>query len=442
MNRTVMDKKYIRGYQKTRERVKRKYLCMAPFSSLFLDYKGNVFACFANKHLLLGKYDTQSIMEIWNSTPLQTLRNSLKNNSFENGCQLCKNKILQQQYTQVYARRYDYLTPSTHGFPTSIEVQLSNQCNLNCIMCVVSKDNPSQINIPAFRGYLKPIIPYLKYASFSGGEPFFINDYFDIWEDIYSLNKNCIISVNTNATILNEKVKAILNKLSFNITVSIDGFTKDTFERIRQHANRDLVYENLDYFAQYTKHKNTFFNVKMCMLNQNIYEFPSLFDYFTKKDIPIILNEVIYPLSTALWNNKVTKLREIIHFLSEHTPLFLKNRAGFHNASVWNELISLLTDYEKSAMYFENLILKNNGSLSKLNDAVIERISPFFTDSNELSFFLSVITKQHYQEQEQRKIYAFLLTVPFERLIGELEVRQENEVRQIFDSVIHDLIGQ
>lgn len=423
-------------YNKTRKN--KKIFCKAPYSSLFFDYKGNVFACFANKHLCLGKYNTQSINVIWNGHPLQHLRKSIENRTFNQGCHLCKHKLLQHHYSQVYARRYDYLIISEHLFPTSIEVQLSNRCNLNCIMCVVTKDQASDINIAAFKNYIREIIPFLKNASFSGGEPFLINEYFEIWEEFYKLNKECIISVNTNATILNEKVINILEKLKFNICVSIDGFRKETFENIRKNADRDLVYKNLLYYKNYALKNNTSFNVKVCALKQNIYEFPEIFNYFNKQEIPITINEVVYPLNTALWNTNSQELKKIINFLNAKKPIFNLGVNNYHNNIVWNDLIKMITIYYRDALKFEKFILKNKKLTNNIKTKVIKRIKPVFANNDELDAFFSIIENYTKQKNinELKTLYFFFLIAPFDRMIGEIEIRNEWELKNIFNNII------
>jgi len=423
-------------FRYNKNRKNKKTFCLAPYSSLFFYYKGNVFPCFANKHLCLGKYSSQSITEIWNGDSINNLRKSIENNTFNQGCHLCKNKLLQRNFSQVYARRYDYLSPSKQGFPTSIEVQLSNQCNLNCIMCVVTADHSSKINISAFRTYIKEIIPYLKNASFSGGEPFLIKEYFDIWEDFYNLNKDCRISVNTNATVLNEKVKDILDKLKFNISVSIDGFSKETFEGIRIHSNRDVVYDNLQFFKNYTLINNTFFNVKICALKQNIHEFPELFNHFNQENISIILNEVVYPLNTALWNNHSSKIKEIIGFLEQKTPAFKSSGNSFSNSVVWKELLKMLLNYYNDALKFEAFIRKNKSLTDEIKEKVYKKLRPVFANQNELNSFITIIDNYSQNEKELKILYFFFLIAPFDRMIGEIEVRDEQEVKKIFDNII------
>ncbi len=422
-----------------RYRNDKQHFCKAPYASLFLDYKGNVFPCFVNKHYSLGNYVDQSIQEIWKGQGIKDLRKNLNVYNFSLGCHLCKHKLLERKFSQVYARRYDYLTIEKTDYPTSIELQLSNQCNLNCIMCVVTKDAPSTVDISKLREHLKSIIPYLKNASFSGGEPFFIKEYFDIWEDIYNNNKNCRISVNTNATIVNDQVKNILDKLNFNISVSIDGFSKKIFESIRIGSNRDKVFNNFQFFKEYTQRKNTFFNVKICALNQNIEEFPLMFDYFNKQDITIVLNEVVYPLNTALWNNSSIKIKKIINYLQTNTPYFDKTDTQRNNERVWKELLLLLRTYYNKARHFEEKIVNNKSiTLDEIKRKSIKQILPLFLNNEELHYFLYLIETFAVNYSQIKILYSFFLVAPFDRMIGEIEVRNEQEQKFIFDHIVNN----
>lgn len=420
-----------------RYRNDKQHFCKAPYASLFLDYKGNVFPCFVNKHYSLGNYIHQSIQEIWKGQGVKDLRKSLNVYNFSLGCHLCKHKLLEHKFSQVYARRYDYLTIEKADYPTSIELQLSNQCNLNCIMCVVTKDAPSTVDISKLREHLKSIIPYLKNASFSGGEPFFINEYFNIWEDFIEYNNNCKISVNTNATIVNDRIKTILENLDFNISVSIDGFSKKVFESIRLGSNRDVVFKNMHFFREYTQRKNTFFNVKVCALKQNIEEFPQLFDYFNKHDISIVLNEVVYPLNVALWNYPSSRIKEISTFLSKQTPFFGKTPSQINNEQVWKELLLLLNTYYKKARLFEEKIIDNKKiPLEELKNKTIRKLTPLFLNKEELQYFLYMIEKFASNNHHIKTLYSFFLVAPFDRMIGELEIRNEQEQKLIVNHII------
>lgn len=420
-------------YRYNKHRYNKDYVCLAPFSSLFLDYKGNAYACFANKHMLLGNYFEHSLHEIWKSEAANKLRQNISSLELRLGCQVCRNKIASGQFTQVYARHYDSNEIGLNDYPTVLELQLTNRCNLKCLMCVVTKDEQAKVDIQNVRENIREIIPFLKRASFSGGEPFLIDEYYDIWQDFIELNPSCRISVNTNGTILDDRVKYFLNNLRFNISVSVDGLNQKTFETIRVNANKEQVYDNLLFFKDYCQTHGTSFNVKTCAIKQNIDEIPELIKYFDSYDISVILNEVVYPLNTALWNYRPTKLKLILEKLIEKEKRI--RYFNYSNTQVLKGLIELIEKYYKDATKLEHYI-RHNYSLEQIKWDAQKRLSVFFENQSELQHFVSIIEEYSPSKEVLKTLYLFFLIAPFERMIGELEVRNKSELKNIFDNVL------
>ena len=59
-----------------------------------------------------------------------------------------------------------------------------------------------------------------------GGEPFLIPFYLDLIDKIGELNKNCKIYIQTNGTILSDRIRKILNNNQISLSISIDSFNK------------------------------------------------------------------------------------------------------------------------------------------------------------------------------------------------------------------------
>ena len=110
--------------------------------------------------------------------------------------------------------------------------ELSNICNLECVMCNgdysslirKNREKRDELAIPydeKFLLQLEEYIPFLEEVKFYGGEPFLIELYYGIWEKIIRLNPAVRISVQTNATVLNRRVNEVLSKTNFHINVSL-----------------------------------------------------------------------------------------------------------------------------------------------------------------------------------------------------------------------------
>ncbi|MCX7861838.1 MAG: radical SAM protein [Bacteroidales bacterium] len=406
------------------------FFCQAPFSSLYVDYAGNIFVCFVNKYLLLGNiHQLQHINDIWFGKQINELRESIVLRKLNKGCHVCKHHLEKGNFAHVYAQRYNFL-PIGSLSPKSLELQLSPLCNFNCLMCVV-KDEKNTVNIEPFKNFIEKLAPNLINISFSGGEPFFIDEYYDMWEIIYKTNPHCKVSVNTNASIVNKSVEDILQKLKFNITVSIDGYSTDIFESIRKGGNRDIVYNNLHYFHEYTLNNNTSFGVKICALQQNIHEFPELFEYFTNKNIRITINEVVYPINVALWNMPLAKLKYILKLLQNKAP---KINNHPHNYMSWHGVIKLILEYIKNKENFfkQRIRYEKNGE-----QIIVEKLNKLFLHSDITTQVIKKVFSYAATENERIILCNFFLLAPIERLLPELELRDETSVESIVKHILN-----
>jgi MoaA/NifB/PqqE/SkfB family radical SAM enzyme len=72
---------------------------------------------------------------------------------------------------------------------------------------------------------------------------------------IIAINPKCLIMVQTNGMVLNERIKNLLSRGNFQIGVSIDSLKKEVYETIRPHGKLERVMENINYFSEYSKRK-------------------------------------------------------------------------------------------------------------------------------------------------------------------------------------------
>ena len=417
---------YIRGLEyllKTRERV----LCRAPFANLYINPNGDVFCCFANKNKL-GSILEKPLKEIFYNEKLKTIRENVLRIKLDKYCGYCKNKILERNIKQVYAYRYRFLDANyKNPVLKSLELQLYNDCNANCVMCVVSKEKYKRLSIDFILKEIEPLIIGLKNISLSGGEPFYIKKYYDLIEYILKKNPNIIISINTNGSIYNEEVEELLNKGKFNITVSIDSINSSTFENIRKGLSFSSIYENLFKFKNYVDKKGTSYNVKTCILKENIYELFDLFVFFEKLGIYIILNEVFYPIEHSLYSLPSFNLKKILNFLDEK-DIYKSSNLGLKNYSTWLELKKLIKKYYVNAKKFENF-LNNKKNLDKTIQKILNKIEYEVLKDY---YFNNVLISD---KTKKLKFLKLLITAPLERLIPEIEYRS-NEMFFLLDDIL------
>jgi radical SAM protein with 4Fe4S-binding SPASM domain len=118
--------------------------------------------------------------------------------------------------------------------PESIFWEITAECNLKCLHCVVSADKKQQSELSTQEG-LGLINEWrsmgVRDITFSGGEPLIRKDFFDL---VHATKKqNFTIGLATNGTLITPSVAGELKKLQVNIQVSLDGSNADIYGKFR-----------------------------------------------------------------------------------------------------------------------------------------------------------------------------------------------------------------
>lgn len=339
----AIDQQLKREYNKHRFWGKQQLLCYAPFKNLYFQPNGQIIACCFNRIHLLGE-QSDNILNVWKGERITKLRNYIINDDLSLGCSLCHRQMRSANFEGVSPIFYDEFDSNPYS-PVKLEFELENTCNLECIMCngyfssSIRKNRDKLPPLPKvyddkFVESLDKIIPNLKRAKFMGGEPFLISIYYKIWERIIELNPKCIIDVQTNGTILTERVKGLLGKGNFWIGVSLDSINKETYENIRLNANFETVFANVKYFADYASHKGNSISISVCPMRINWREIPDIISWCNQLRADVYFNTVYYPLNNSLWNLPSPELKTIQSWLNSKSisgrgMTALKNKKRF-----------------------------------------------------------------------------------------------------------------
>jgi len=171
------------------------------------------------------------------------------------------------------------------AYPSTIMLELTNQCNLACTICPREYDygkamDKGQMSVESAKKMIDELWPYLDSIGLTGmGETFLYNEIEQIVDYIKKKNKGIIISVSTNAVLPNfiEKVSKIVGKVD-TIQISIDGLD-DVYERIRKNASFQELDSNLRLLAKITSNTNTDIMLNMVVTKENYSHMPSLVKY-------------------------------------------------------------------------------------------------------------------------------------------------------------------
>ncbi|HIE45253.1 MAG TPA: radical SAM protein [Flavobacteriaceae bacterium] len=181
---------------------------------------------------------------------------------------------------------YYKATKSTKvAYPSTIMLELTNQCNLACTICpreyLYGKQmDKGMMNIDEAKKIIDEVHPYLDSIGLTGmGETFMFKQIAEVVDYIKNKNKGIIISISTNAVLPNfiEKVKPVINKID-TIQISIDGLD-EVYDSIRLKSDFKLLDKNLKEIIQLCKGTSTELMLNMVVTKENYLHMPRLVTY-------------------------------------------------------------------------------------------------------------------------------------------------------------------
>lgn len=362
-DRIIIDEQQSKAYQQTRPVDIGKMLCLAPSTSLYFSRNGSITTCCYNRKYELGRYPDHLPSEVWNSQNLVSLRKTFNSGHLVSGCEGCAEQIEAGNSGNTLAKNFDryaefsiaqlpmrlleaagrgisglwnqlkvegrrvkyspQFSLSGYSFPKLLEFELSNTCNLECAMCFGEFSSSIRRNreqLPPFPEVydtrfvndIDTFLPHIWEAKFYGGEPFLIPLYYEIWDRIKTCNPKARIHITTNATILNQKVKTVLEELNVHLILSIDSFEPETYESIRKNASFSRVSEHISYFDTVMKSKQQTLSISVCPTIINAHEITQIFHHCNKMGWYLYFNTVWWPEELSLRKAPKAWLEELI----------------------------------------------------------------------------------------------------------------------------------
>lgn len=136
------------------------------------------------------------------------------------------------------------------GLPLSGTFEITGRCNFNCRMCYIhSSDCARAANdeLPA-KWWTdlgrEAVDAGMVFLLITGGEPLIRNDFAEIYAELCKMG--CIISLNSNGYLINDKIKELFRKYPPNrVNVSIYGSDDDTYESFTGVRGFSKVMQNV-----------------------------------------------------------------------------------------------------------------------------------------------------------------------------------------------------
>lgn len=328
-------------------------ICNAPHNNMYFTVEGKVAPCW----LQVGSIDNwskdRSIHDIWFGDKFNALRNDHKSEVYPGKCGQCK----QQSDDNIWplAKAYDSYTVGK--YPTLIELELSNQCNLECTMCsglLSSGIRKNRDNLPplpqiynqSFIEQLKEFIPHLEELRFNGGEPFAQKIVLDICDVVAKINPGLKINIATNGTIYNKRVRHIMDVCNLHINVSIDSLDKQRYSEIRINGDLDVVLKNFHLFNKYCADNNRNLSVMVNPMRNNWAEMCDFVDFCEQHKVHLWFNTIMYPKHLAIHSMPAEDLNNVYNTMLaqlKELPSNIKNYDTFKHL-VSNQIANWVLD--------------------------------------------------------------------------------------------------
>lgn len=348
--------------------------CILPWTAMEVQPNGTVKPCCMYKDTLKDQNGQEylihqnSIDDIMNSDELNEIKQRFLSGTQPRGCHRCwmeefsgkESKRVRDNQKYQHLIRDEIIFGDTK--PRYLDLKLGNICNLKCRICspqYSSRWITEQKRYDKIDGIVKEyerldwpeksqkfwetvesLIPDLEHLDFTGGEPFMIQEHFQLLEKIVEQGYANKISLhyNTNGTQLPlNALKNIWPKFKYvDIHFSIDGVGKH-FEYQRHPAKWNEVLANMSAFKE---HLSKNLDLRICHTVDvfNVYYLPEFLDWAKEFGLGVYLNNLHEPkhynISTLPYYLKV-KIKEK---LANYKQTNLENITNFMMNSDQNQL--------------------------------------------------------------------------------------------------------
>ena len=190
------------------------------------------------------------------------------------------------------------------SFPKFMALESSRLCNLRCTMCVTHSDfidhshlekYPKHFDLEKYKWILDQMEPYKDFMSVAPqfqGEPFMAPDILEMIS--YARGKGFCVGFTSNATLWNDEIiDHMIDHEVNNLCVSLDGATKETYERVRIGANFDTVVGNLNRLVERKKERGVMqphLSINMTLMPENRHQEEKMLDDWLGKANLVSIN--------------------------------------------------------------------------------------------------------------------------------------------------------
>ena len=256
-----------------------KTYCPRPFDTVLIDKQGSCYLCECTSWLpqSVGNLHKHSLEDVLNLKMAKELQNSITDGSYR----YCNNKQCSLLVSKDF-KKFETQSPTSQI--KNIRLAIDDSCNLRCPSCrkdliflKKGKNFDRRIKLAnKINDWLRTITHPVKVHIGSDGDPFASHVYRHFMTHT-PVRENIKYSLLTNGLMFQDfanKVPHIIENLD-ELGVSIDGASKETYEKLRLGGRWEKILENFEFIK---KNKNYPVNLHMVVQTQNWNEMKLMLD--------------------------------------------------------------------------------------------------------------------------------------------------------------------
>lgn len=258
--------------------LKIKSMCPRPFDTILIDKQGSCYACECQSWLpqSIGNLQIKSLDQIIGSNMHQHLQSTINDSTYK--------------YCNEHQCSYIKSGAVLHGQPDRIQhlrLAIDDSCNLRCPSCrkdLIFHKEGSAFNLgirlaDRINEWLYHWQDPIQVHMGSDGDPFASHVYRYFMEQTPE-RSNITYSILTNGLMFKEfhtRVPYVIRNLN-ELGVSIDGATKETYEKLRLGGKWEKINENLECMAELKQKHNFRFILHFVVQKDNYHEMEKIID--------------------------------------------------------------------------------------------------------------------------------------------------------------------
>ena len=315
--------------------------CARPFDTVLIDKQGSCYACECTAWLpqSIGNLQIRSMAEILRSDTRQHLQDSITDGTYRYCNQSQCSYIRSGKFYETTVNKIKHL-----------RLAIDDSCNLRCPSCrnsmIFHKEGSAyDLGIKladSINDWLREHDQEIKVHIGSDGDPFASHVYRHFMEQTPE-RENIKYSILTNGLMFKEfhtRVPYVIRNLT-DLGVSIDGASKDTYERLRLGGKWEKILEALECIADAKKKHGFQFGLHMVVQQDNHHELDDMLELGRTYGADRVYFNKIEDWNTNMDFNKQT-FTQLPEFIRSLKHIADSNHSSTGNVPVvYNNVISV-----------------------------------------------------------------------------------------------------